>query len=1114
VKRPAAFAAVALTVTLWAVLGPAVTALAPDQRVVELRNRGYAELENEQPAKAEAVFTELTRLDPDEPLGHADLAVALLRQQEFDRALAAIDRALALDPQAGGLRVIKADILQWSGRTDEAATWYRRAADADPDDVEIQYALYRFLTSVARDPDPAVVDATVARLAALRPENLVVILQQGRRAVEAGDRAVASAAFLRVGELLWQAPEGSDQLYQAVIDALESGDTAAAKLPAQRLENVLKITAMYRESLRELSSGIQGIPLRHLRGEGPAQRFGQPLDVRFTGEQWSAAAGSGSALVSGDFDGDQRADVARVSAGTPPTLEVRLAATATLVPVGEARGVVALLAADLDNDGLLDLIGHGPEALRYWRGGGDGTFREASADVGLTTARGAAAAVLDFDIEGDLDLVVGGAGLDLLRNALDGPLEAVGERTLPPIAGPIRALAVSDLDRDGDLDLAVATAAGIRWLDNQRQGAFRDRTAAAGLGAAPGLRALAAADLDDDGFPELIAAGDGVIVLHNHDGAFSPWAPAAALATAARFDAVVPFDADNDGRLDLAFGGPGGVVVAARRGDGFGFLPVNGGPATATAVAADDFDHDGDLDLVAHGPDGLFLLTNEGGQGNHWLTIHLRGLTKGNSKNNVFGLGSVVEVKAGAAYQFREVTGDTVHFGLGSVERADLLRVVWTNGVPQNRLDPEPDQWLVEEQLLKGSCPLLYVLAGGEVRFVTDLLWNAPAGLPLAPGAWAPADPSELVAIGEIAPDGGRWDLRITEELWEAAFLDAVRLWVVDHPAAVEVASSLKVGAGEAGDDRVLAVRDLRPVAAAWDAAGRDVTERVRRRDEIYADGWRKSPYQGVADAPWSFTFDLGAAPGAPVRLWLDGWIFPADASLNLAVAQRRDLAPQMPRLEVETADGWSPLLPAMGHPAGKTKTMVVDTPPLPAGAHRLRIVSGQWLSWDRIRWSTAPADAEPRVTARLLPSHADLRYRGFSALVRQAPNAPHAFDYARVSTRSPWLPFPGDYTRYGDVRELLAATDDRSVVLAAGDEMRLLFDAAGLPDPPPGWRRTLFLESHGWDKDADRNTYAPERMEPLPFRAMRTYGEPFPRTPGLDAYRARWLTRRVGDSR
>ena len=56
--------------------------------------------------------------------------------------------------------------------------------------------------------------------------------------------------------------------------------------------------------------------------------------------------------------------------------------------------------------------------------------------------------------------------------------------------------------------------------------------------------------------------------------------------------------------------------------------------------------------------------------------------------------------------------------------------------------------------------------------------------------------------------------------------------------------------------ERVLGARNVRAVAAAWDDQGRDVTRRVRERDEVYADGWAASPYQGVAAAPWTFSFD------------------------------------------------------------------------------------------------------------------------------------------------------------------------------------------------------------------------------------------------------------------
>ncbi|MEO1083001.1 MAG: hypothetical protein AAFY88_02035, partial [Acidobacteriota bacterium] len=501
---------------------------------------------------------------------------------------------------------------------------------------------------------------------------------------------------------------------------------------------------------------------------------------------------------------------------------------------------------------------------------------------------------------------------------------------------------------------------------------------------------------------------------------------------------------------------------------------------------------------------------NQGGSDGGWLTLRLSGLDKGSSKNNTFGVGSVIEVKIGDAYQFHEASGDAIHIGLGEHQKADVVRVVWTNGVPQNRIDLEGNQRLVEEQLLKGSCPFVYVWDGEGFAFGTDLLWGAPIGLPAAPGVWVSSDPSELVRLDGLVLDGPRYKLRITEELWEAAFFDRLRLWVVDHPSDVEVASALRIVPGQASPEKVLGSRDVRPVKAAWDGRGEDVTAAVARRDDIYADGYTRSRYQGVAAEPWTFTVDLGAAPAAPVRLLLDGWIFPSDASLNLAVAQRDDLPYLPPRLEVEVDGEWRLLKEDVGFPAGKTKTTVVDTPPLPAGASKLRLVTSLWLHWDRIAWTTEMADAAPRVVAQLEADRAELRYRGFSALVRQAPNAPHTFDYQRTRLDTPWSPFPGHYTRFGDVRALLDEADDFAAILGPGDEIAVEFDAGALEPVKPGMTRTLFLESHGWDKDADRNTYEGQRLEPLPFHAMERYGDAFPETPAHRRYVEEWLTRRV----
>ncbi|MCG8459874.1 MAG: FG-GAP-like repeat-containing protein, partial [Holophagales bacterium] len=1092
-------------------------------------------------------------------------------QQENEEAMAAIAHGLGLAPGRADLLAIRAEVEQWSGDLEASFATLDQASQAAPDDLEILYATYQAATTVPTAETEVVADRVLSRLAELRPENVVVLLQLGQRAVARGDRATATGAFARVRELLWQGPEISHRALAMVVDALEEDDLSAVRVPAVRLENVLKVSAMFRESLRELRTGIQGIPIARFENEPAPSDFGPPVEVSFTAHALDGTATAGQALVAGDLDSDGRADLARILASGE--LEIRLAAkgwAAMLVrdpdspepaelaapdaggpasPDGAAPAAVApetqaeagagqpasfdrLLALDLDNDGHLDLLAAGPAAMRLWLGAGDGTFTRAEGDLGLSQAGALDLAAIDFDIEGDLDLaLVGGASgpADLWRNNLAGPLERVGTKALPRLPESLpRSVWPSDLDRDGDLDLLIGHGRGLQWLDNLRQGRFRDRSALAGLEPGEAVADVVAVDLDGDGFPDPVATSAGAETerslrfWRNTGTKLLPWTPSpwpAESMPAGPFTSLVPFDADNDGRMDLAAAGPGGVVVltqvASGPGEvGFRVSKVEGAPSPASVVVPVDLDGDGDLDLAVGSPAGLAWLENRGAEEQHWLALRLRGLDRGSSKNNTLGVGSVVEVRVGTAYQYHEARGDVVHVGLGRHPKAAVVRVVWTNGVPQNRIDLEGNRTGVEEQLLKGSCPFLYAWDGERFTFVTDLLWGAPIGLPAAPGVWVSSDASELVRVdGLVADDSGRYRLRITEELWEAAFFDYLRLWVVDHPADVEVASDLRIVPGRASEEKVLGSRDLRPLRAAWDGRGREVTERVARRDDVYADGYTPSPYQGVAE-PWTFTFDLGETPSAPVRLHLAGWIFPADASLNLAVAQRDDYPYLAPRLEVETPEGWKPLMDDFGFPAGKTKTLVVDLPPLPAGATRLRLVTSLWLHWDRIAWTTSPADDEPRIRARLAPDVADLRFRGFSAMERRAPNAPHVFDYHRARIDSPWLPFPGSYTRYGAVGPLLEEVDDFSVILAAGDELALEFDASSLEPPPAGWRRTLMLESHGWDKDADRNTGEGSTLEPLPFRAMSAYpfaaGETYPDTPDHRRYRRDWLTREI----
>ncbi|OFV97196.1 MAG: hypothetical protein A3F68_09920 [Acidobacteria bacterium RIFCSPLOWO2_12_FULL_54_10] len=765
----------------------------------------------------------------------------------------------------------------------------------------------------------------------------------------------------------------------------------------------------------------------------------------------------------------------------------------------QIRGVIGAAPGDFNNDGRDDLcvITAGGAAL-YANENGKFTRQATQLPEGDFRK----AVWLDYDHDYDVDLFLLGANSKLLRNEGNSDF---GDRTatFPFATGTAVDGVVIDLVPDANgWDLAVAYAGGPGKLYRDQLGG---RYEAVDLAALPaGARYLMARDFNNDGKTDLAASSSGKVVLLTNDGkGFA--ASATDAAAPDRFDFA---DVENRGYADLIAGG------SILRNGGMGRF------TSGTVIAQDakfstaaDFDQDGRIDLAAVLADGsLQLLKNQTETSNHWLGVALTGV-----KNLQLAAEAEVEIKTGQLYQKQVYRGLPLHFGLGTYQTADAVRITWPNALIQNEVRQEGNRKAEykEAPRLSGSCPMIFTWNGKEFEFITDVLGVAPLGATAGDGIYFPVDHDEYIQIAgrSLAPVDGQYEIRITEELREVAFLDQIQLIAVDHPAEVDLFTNDKFKAPPFPEFRLFGVEERIHPKAARDKEGRDVLAKLVRKDSQYPDGYRRD-YAGVAELH-HLDLDFGdAAQDNRAVLVLSGWVDWADGSVFLGASQQKGGGLVMPYLQVKNKAGqWQTVFEDMGIPAGKPKTIVVDlTGKFLSDSREIRIVTNLCVYWDEIFLSEDIAEPQVRLT-EVNAASAEFRYRGFSLPVIHAERKqPERFDYQTWMPVSMWNPTPGMYTRYGTVNPLIEEADDRFVIMGSGDELRLLFPENKMPPLAQGWTRDFLLLVDGWAKDQDANTAYSQTVEPLPFHDMTVYPYPaeekFPAGETHRSYQAEYNTR------
>ncbi len=1145
-------------------------------------NLGVAMLEQYKAREAVEDFNRALAIKPDLLIARVNLSIAMYYLPDANGAKREAEKALIQDQNRPQPHYILGLIARAQNRFEEGISEFQKVLKIDPDDVGSNINVGQIFTQQKKYPEAI---ATFRRAIAAEPYNETALYNLGILLTRTGNKAEAQRVLQKFQELK---QSGAGTTIGA--NYLEGGHYAEAVVSTGIESELVERTTpdvKFIEVTQSWLGAASGLGLNVFSSRGPQGELNIPVQ-----EVFARAA----PMVLFDYNADGKLDI--FDARVPQRLLRNDGGKFTDVTSQSGLGYYgddrnsAVVAGDYDNDGKPDLFvvrGSQTTFVLYHNDGG-GHFSDRTKESGILSVPKSSTphiscAFVDFDHDGDLDVFITGPPNILLRNNGNGTFTNITESA--KVVGQksfVASVAVvpTDFDNRRDVDLFVLNGSENppALFRNMRDGTFADVAKDVGLGQTGQYTCAAAGDTNKDGFTDFFLGrrfAAGVFAMSDGKAHFrlTPAPKETQSALGAQF-----LDYDNDGLLDLLLVTSRGLRVWRNTGNNFVdvsnralpnafqelYAKVNSVWLGSIAFASGDLEGDGDVDLVMRGVSGeLRILRNDGSNRNHSIKVDLHGRV-----SNKSAVEAKVEMRAGSLYQKLEIYSASpapapadLIFGLGKREKPDAVRVIWPAGIIQAetefpaKLSAGLKLDITELDRKPSSCPYLYTWNGERFEFVTDFMGGGEMGYLEEPGHYNKPDPEEYVRIraDQLKEKDGRYELRITNELEEAMFVDRLQLIAVAHPVGTEVYPN--EGMSEPPKPyKLFATHNARPPLSATDDHGHDVLDLISRMDRRWPDDFKLDRIRGYADehtltmkleekskvqsprskvqsptskahrrdiaaskdsnhstvqrktldvGPWTLDRERTNAPDR-VLLLLTGWTDYAWSSDNVAATQAGK-ASKPPALQVKDKKGnWRTVIEDIGIPVGRPQTVTVDLTGRFLSSNRdVRIVTNMRVYWDQILVDTSDGTAPVQAT-RLDPVRADLHWRGFSAEVTPDKREPFGYDYERVSFTSPWKVMTGRYTREGDVLELLLSSDDMFVISRPGDEISLSFNASALPPLPAGWTRTFLLYADGFSKEMDINSASPDQLAPLPFHHMSHYPYLWPEHYPLTEERRKYL--------
>jgi tetratricopeptide (TPR) repeat protein len=792
-----------------------------------------------------------------------------------------------------------------------------------------------------------------------------------------------------------------------------------------------------------------------------------------------------------------------------------------------------------------------------WRNNGNGTFTEQTDETGLAGAGPALAAIgTDYNNDRAIDLVVSGERT-IYENPREGKFKPVripfsrdtqGLETPSPTFG----IAVLDFDHDGWMDIALTQGdpQGLTLWRNNHDKSFEEvKLPETNWARAFGVSAF---DYDNDGWVDLVAVGEtkdgkGEIKLFRNLGA-DGWKDVTADVGLDKIQlkdprAIITGDYDNDGATDLLITQNHGPAVLLKNEGGnknnWLRLALKGLNDNKSAIGTkvEIFSDGIRQKYEIYGSNGYL------GQNSPYLTVGLGQAKQADVVRMLWPEGVMqdeIEVPANTQADFLEIDrrgSSCPTLFVWDGEKYQLVSDILGAGVvghwvgPNERNIPRPTEWVkIDPNVIREKpegAPSLSLRSlerqGGEVD-VPSVEDQNPH--PVAQNATRMGHPSVL-------------SFRLMEPMEEVVYLDAVKLVAVDHLANQDVYPNEYFASNPPYPEfKVVTSQNAKPPAGAWDDKGKNLLPDLLAHK--YVGNFDLLPFKGFTK-PHSLTLDLGEPyRGGPLHLLMHGEIeyFTATGMYAASQAGIEAVAPYVEAQDDHVGAGaltrpaerssagassdknvratqtgkWVKVVDDMGFPAGLPKTITVNlTDKLPVGTTKLRITTNLQIYWDNILIDRTPQTRN--YTLNQIPlSNANLAFHGYPRQIEDFPPGNVKYHYEQVSRTGPYARQAGEYTRYGDVKPLLSAFDDKLVVFGSGEEVQLEFDPSKLPPLPKGWTRDYFFNANGYEKDMDFYAAQGNTVEPLPFRSMGNYPSKrkFPSDPAHLDYMLQFNTRFV----